>query len=492
MIDYATFCQLRSLLDQKHMNQAQVASELKLDPKTVAHWAPLTRYQQRQNSKRSSKLDSFKGQIVALLESHPFSAQQILQKIKIQGYGGGYSILKEFVQQVRPVRKPAFLMLEFGPGECAQADWGTFGSIPVGSTRRRLSFFVMVLCYSRLMYVEFTLGEAMDQFLGCHRRALEFFGGVPSKIMIDNLKTGVLEHPLGEAARFNPRYLDFAAHYGFAPVACQVKKANEKGRVENGVGYVKKNFLEGLNPHAFEAVNPAARQWLDTVANVRVHGETRVKPLERFASEKTSLKPLPPVGYDCALIRPISANSCCRITFQANRYTVPYIYASKRLTLKVYGDKLLLFHNEKNIATHIRSYDRRQDIKNQDHIQELINQRDKARAQTSLQAFLCLGPQAEIYAQTLRDKRINASHHIQKIVALSQLYSADKVAQALSDAIKYDAYGCEYITNILEQRERMLSPSSPLHLTHRQDLLDLDLPPADLTPYEPKPHNPAT
>ena len=241
-----------------------------------------------------------------------------------------------------------------------------------------------------------------------------------------------------------------------------------------------------------EAVYPAARQWLDTVANVRVHGETRVKPLERFASEKTSLKPLPPVGYDCALIRPISANSCCRITFQANRYTVPYIYASKRLTLKVYGDKLLLFHNDKNIATHTRCYDRRQDIKNQDHIQELINQRDKARLQTSLQAFLRLGPQAEIYAQTLRDKRINAQHHIQKIVALSQLYSADKVAQALSDAIKYDAYGCEYIANILEQRERMLSPSSPLHLTHRQDLLELDLPPADLTPYEPKPHNPAT
>ena len=94
MIDYATFCQLRSLLDQKRMNQAQVASELKLDPKTVARWAPLTRYQQRQSSKRPSKLDSFKGQIVALLESHPFSAQQILQKIKIQGYGGGYSILR--------------------------------------------------------------------------------------------------------------------------------------------------------------------------------------------------------------------------------------------------------------------------------------------------------------------------------------------------------------------------------------------------------------
>jgi len=120
-------------------------------------------------------------------------------------------------------------MLEFAPGECAQVDWGSFGSITVGSTRRRLSFFVMVLCYSRLMYVEFTLSEGMEQFLACHRHAFEFFGGgVPAKVMIDNLKVGVLDHPLGAPARFNPRYLDFAAHHHFCPVACQVKRANEK------------------------------------------------------------------------------------------------------------------------------------------------------------------------------------------------------------------------------------------------------------------------
>lgn len=487
MIDYPTFCQLRLLLDEKHLSAAQVASQLKLDPKTVAHWAPQTRYQRRQSSKRPSKLDAFKGQIITLLESHPFSSQQVLQALKTQGYTGGYSILKEFIHQVRPVRKPAFLMLEFGPGECAQVDWGSFGSITVGSAKRRLSFFVMVLCHSRMMYVEFTLAEGMEQFLCCHQRAFEFFGGVPAKVMIDNLKVGVLEHPIGSAARFNPRYLDFAAHYGFSPVACQVKKANEKGRVENGVGYVKKNFLAGLQIPSFDAVNPAARQWLDTVANVRIHGETRIKPLERFAQEKPLLKSLPLSAYDCAVIRPIGANSCCRVTFEANRYTVPYLYASQRLTLKTYPEKLLLYHNEKLIAMHPRSYDRRQDIKNPDHIQELLNQRQRARDQTCLQAFLSLGPKAEIYGQKLREKRLNAPHHIQKIIALTQLYGPQKVTRALDDALNYEAYGCEYIANLLEQRERQLAPSSPLHLTHRQDLLELDLPPADLSPYEPKP-----
>ena len=103
----------------------------------------------------------------------------------------------------------------------------------------------MVLCHSRMAYVEFTCGEAMEHFLACHQNALEFFGGTPGVILIDNLKTGVLKHPFGERAVFNPRYLDFAAHYGFEARACNVRKANEKGRVENGVGYVKKNFLAG-------------------------------------------------------------------------------------------------------------------------------------------------------------------------------------------------------------------------------------------------------
>ena len=204
MIDYPTFCQIRMLLDEKHLTAAQVAVELQLDPKTVAKWAEQTRYQPRQAAKRPSKLDAFKGRIVGLLERHPYSAQQVLQEIKPQGYAGGYSILKEFVRLVRPVRKPAFLMLEFAPGECAQVDWGSFGSVTVGTTQRRLSFFVMVLCYSRLLYVEFTLSEGMEQFLSCHRHAFEFFGGIPAKVMIDNLKVGVLEHPPGRGGPFQP------------------------------------------------------------------------------------------------------------------------------------------------------------------------------------------------------------------------------------------------------------------------------------------------
>jgi transposase len=494
VIDYETFCRIRLLHDQQGLKSSQIAAELGLDPRTVDHWIDQATYQPRQTPKRPSKLDSFKGPIVAMLERHPYTAQQILQQIRQQGYAGGYSILKEFVRQVRPVRKPAFLMLEFAAGECAQVDWGNFGSIQVGSTRRRLSFFVLVLCYSRLMYLEFALAETMEQFLTCHRHALEFLGGTTQKVMIDNLKVGVLRHPIGAPAQFNPRYLDFAAHYGFEPVACNVKKGNEKGRVENGVGYVKKNLLRGLEIPSFEAINPAGRQWLETVANVRIHGETRRKPLELFEQEKPLLRPLPAMPYDCAVIRSTGANSCYRVVFDTNRYSVPHLYASQKLTLKVYPDQLFIYHHDKLIATHTRSYDRRQKITNPDHTTELLIQRQKAHQQTLLLAFLSLSPRAELYCRRLQEKRLNVPHHIQKIVALSEIYGPDQVARAIDDALTFQADGCEYIANILEQRQRPCATPGALHLTRRQDLLDLDLPPADLDLYEHKqePHPPTT
>lgn len=490
MIDYATFCRLRQLHDEQGLKVSQIAAELHLDPKTVEKWVDQPTYQPRQGTKRPSKLDSFKGQILTLLERHPYTAQQVLQQLRQQGYAGGYSILKEFVRQVRPVRKPAYLMLEFAPGECAQVDWGSFGSVTVGATRRRLSFFVMVLCYSRLLYIEFTLSEGMEQFLSCHRHAFEFFGGASEKVMIDNLKVGVLRHPVGQQALFHPRYLDLAAHYGFRPIACNVRSGNEKGRVESAVGYVKKNFLNGLDIPFFASVNPAAIQWRDTVANVRVHGETHRRPIDLFTQEKARLKPLPVMPYDCALVRPIGANGCCHVIYDTNRYSVPHLYASQKLTLKLYPDQLLLFHQEKLIATHVRSYDRRQKLSNPDHTKELLTQRQKARTQTLLLTFLALGAHAEPYVRQLETKCLNTRHHIQKIVALSEIYGPEKVGRALQDALVFEAYGCEYIANILEQRERLGAPPSALHLTRRQDLLDLELPPADLTAYDPKPTPP--
>jgi transposase len=225
MIDYATWCAIRDGFAQ-HLGARQLARQLGLNVKTVRRWRARP-YAPRAAVARASKLDPFKGRIVGWLDAHPLSAQQVFQRLCEAGYDGGVSIVKDYVRRIRPRPRAAFLTLAFAPGEVAQVDWGEWGSIAVGNTRRRLSFFVMVLAYSRQLYVEFALSQGMEHFLAAHIRAFEALG-VPRKVMVDNLRTAVLAHVRGEPPHFNPRYLDFARHYGFEVVACNVAKGNEK------------------------------------------------------------------------------------------------------------------------------------------------------------------------------------------------------------------------------------------------------------------------
>lgn len=493
MIAYELFCMIKDLHQRLGLTVPQIARETNLHPETVAKWLAREKHAPRRPAPRAGKLDPFKPHVVRWLESHPYTATQILLRLREMGFAGGVTIVKDYVRKVRPPRAHAFLTLSFAPGECAQVDWGQHGSIPVGNTRRRLSFFVMVLCYSRMLYIEFTLSETMEHFLACHQHAFEFFGGVPQKIMLDNLKSAVLRRAVGEAPVLNPRYKDFSDHYGFYVAPCGVGQPHEKGRVENAVGYVKKSFLAGLDLSDFRFVAPAARQWIETVANVRLHGTTKRKPIELFQMEKPCLKPLPQQPYDVGVVLPARATNRFRVTLDTNAYSVPAEYASARLSLKAYPDHLCVYHQDKLIARHIRRYDRRLDVEDPDHPRALLQQRRRAQDQKLLMRLLTLSPKAEAFYHELHQRRLNAPHHVRKIVALSEIYGADKTARAIEDALEFQAFSCEYVANILEQRARLLPEPGALHLTRRQDLLELDLPPPNLALYaqDPGPADPS-
>lgn len=493
MMRYEQFVRLRHLLDVERCSVAQVAQTLQIDIKTAQVWAARPGYPARTLRPRPSLLDPHKGDIVRLLHLHPYSARQVQEQLRERGYTGGYSILKDFIRQVRPRRPSAFLTLHFEPGECAQIDWGYAGTFLVGATRRRLSFLVMVLGYSRRMYVEFTLTETLEQFLAGQQNAFTQWGGSPKKLVVDNLKSAVLSHPCGQPAVYNPHYLDFARHYGCELRACNVRAAHEKGRVENGVGYVKKNFLNGLTlSGSLAGINAAAARWLDEVANVRIHGETRQKPMDRFALEKPALCPLPAALYDVGRTQVAHATRRFRVHCDGNRYSVPAEYAGARLNLRVYPDRLLVYHQQKLIAEHVRKYERGADIENPDHARALLAQRPRAQEQKILQRFLQLTPLAEEYYRHLEQRRVNARLHVRKIVALSEIHGVEEVVRALTDTHELQAYSCEYIANLLEQRRRFLPEAGALHLTRRQDLLELDLPEANLDLYEPQPNGETT
>jgi transposase len=483
MIHYELFSKIKHLKEHKGLTAPQIATQLALDPRTVRKWLAQP-FRAKKTTPRPSKLDPFKHHVLRMLETHPYTATQIFQRIREQGFDGGYSIVKRYVRKVRPPKSPPFLTLSFPPGQCAQVDWGSYGAVNVGSTRRKLSFFVMVLCYSRMMYVEFSVSQSMEHFLGCHQNAFEFFNSVPKKIMVDNLKSAVLRHFVGEAPLLNPKYLDFANHYGFTIAPCNVGKGNEKGRVENAVGYVKKNFLAGLDIPDFNAIAAALRHWLDTICNVRIHGQTRQKPLDLFENERPLLNPLPHNPFDIATVSQVRASSQFRITIDTNRYSIPAEYAGQRLTLKTYPDRLCLYHNHKLIARHVRSYDRYQDFEDPDHPKELLKQRKKARDQKIFMRFLTLCPKAEQYYLKLAQRRMNPHHHVRKIVALAEIYDPEIVARAIEDAFSFEAFSSEYITNLIEQRSRSLPEPGALHLSRREDLLQIKLNQPDLSIYE--------
>ena len=484
MISYELWCQIRDYRDRQHMTLGQIAKAMHLHHRTVATWAAMSHYETRKNVARASVLDPFKGQVVRLLDAHPLSAQQVFQRLREDGYAGGYTTVKDYVHRIRPKHRPAFLKLAFAAGEAAQVDWGSWGTIGVGNTRRQLSFFVMVLCHSRRMYLEFFVSQTMEHFLEAHEHAFAAFNAVPQRIIIDNLKTGVLEHLAGCAPVFNQRYLDYSRHCGFTISACTVRSGWEKGRVENAVGYVKKNFLNGLELSDFSAINPAAQLWLDSVANVRIHGETGQRPIDLFEQEKAHLLPRNRAAYDVARIGTARVSKQFRVAFDANTYSVPVQYVGINVTVKAYPDRVCVYHAEQLIARHVRSYDRRRDIEDPDHPKVLVAQRRNANAQRLLLRFLALTPKAAAYHEGLMGRRLNWRNHVAKINALAEIYGDGDTGRAIEDALAFDAYSCEYITNLLEARARKLPEASPLQLTRRQDLLELDIAPPDLSLYE--------
>jgi hypothetical protein len=211
------------------------------------------------------------------------------------------------------------------------------------------------------------------------------------------------------------------------------------------------------------------------VANVRVHGETRQKPTDLWQQEKPYLNPLPVHPCDIATVSQVRASRQFRITLETNRYSVPAHLAGQAFTLKTYPDRLGIYRRDQLIARHIRSYDRYGDFEDPDHPKPLLEQRKKASDHTLVMRLLALSPKVETYYLKLEQHRLNPHHHVRKIVVLSDIYGPKAVARAMEDAFAYEAFASDYIADLLDQRARFTPEASALHLTRREDLLEIRL-----------------
>jgi transposase len=432
------------------------------------------------------KLTPYEDYLRRRLQEYPeLSARKLLLELRRQGYAGGYTLLKEFLRGVRDRTPKAFLRIETLPGEFAQVDWANVGSIQIGNARRKLSCFVMVLSYSRMMYLEFTLSQCLEDFLACHVNAFRFFGGIPKKINYDNLKTVVLSR-VGAEIRFHPRFLDFAGYCLFEPVPCAVRAAWQKGKVESGIKYVRSAFLAGRSLLNLPELRAEGARWLAEEANARIHGTTRERPLDRFAAEKPLLSALPPTDYDCAIVRSVQATEQALVQFETNRYTVPSAKARRTLTLKATGQTVMVYDGPTLIATHARCYEKYRVIENPAHYAGLLAQRKKARQAKRVEAFLALGPECEAYLKGLVAAELHLSSHLDKILELARLYGREELLGAVRHALKYNAFGAAYVQNIVLQRQaaRNRPRIEPLRLAKRPDWAEVSVEETDLGLYD--------
>lgn len=492
MIDAERWAEARRLHRVERYKVRAIARRLGLDPKTVSRALRQESYPgaRPQRRRRGSILDAYREAIRRYVAEADLSAVQVHARlVKEHRYPGEITLVRAFVRELRRSEAQAFLRLSFLPGECAQVDWAHFGRVRIGRTSRRVSAFVMVLAHSRLMYIELTLSERMDAFLEAHVRAFDFLGGVPNRCLYDNCKTVVLQR-FGDGVRFHPKLLELAGHYLFQVRACPPRRPWHKGRVESGIRYVRESFLRGRGP--IQDIDRERRDlalWRDEVANERLHAVTRRRPQELFdEAERAALLPLPRNPHDTAVVESVSAGKFYRVPFDGNLYSVPYQLAHHRgLVLRATTTEVTLYAEHELVARHDRSYERGRDVSDPSHDRGLRAKRRRADRHLALGRMISvLGPEAELYATGLAREHVRASHHVTRILALAERYGAQDVREALLRALSHEAFGADYVLNVVhqERRLRLAGPAAQAAVLHDKDLAAIALAEPDLTRFD--------
>ena len=290
---------------------------------------------------QGTKLEPFHPQIAAWLRD-PIKSQwtgaRMLDELQDRGYEGGRTVLTEYLRAIRP--KPTAMAearFHVTPGQQAQIDWAEMGPVPIGGVMTKVYVFVAILAWSRTLFVRFTTDMRLLTWLDCHRRAFEFFGGVPHEVLFDNLKTGV-ESRAGGTIRWHPAYAALAVGCGFVPMAHFPMRPKTKGRVERIVRFARERFFIGRELTYLDSFNLEAVEWLDKRANRRVHRMTATRPCDRLEVERAALLPL--VDYDVVLEEARVADAYALVSCDGVRYSVPPNHARKPLIMQRRPDGL--------------------------------------------------------------------------------------------------------------------------------------------------------
>jgi transposase len=480
---------IRRLFFAEHWKIGTIAAELRVHRDTVDLAIEPKRFTNVAYRATATALDPYKPFVQATLEEHPrLRATRLFEMIKQRGYTGSVWPLRRYVRHVRPVAKhEAFFRLSTFPGEQAQVDWGSFGTLAVANTRRALSCFVMVLSWSRAPFARFVLDQTLESFLRCHVAAFEAFGGTPRALLYDNLKAVVLERA-GDAIRFHPRLLDFAGYYHFAPQPVAVARGNEKGRVERFIRYLREAFFAARTFRSVDDLNRQLDDWIQSVALARlVPGDPDKRHVhEAFDEERSKLLPLPAHPYACDHVRPVASGKTPYIRFDNNDYSIPHTLVRKPLTLAASDVVVRILDGDVEVARHARSWGYRQQIETEAHLAALADDKRHAREHRGRNRVTVACPCAALFFDKVALHGGHLGGTTTRLLHLLDQYGARELDAAIAEAYRRSAFDAQSVAHVLDQRRRARGQRAPLPpvLPNDPRVKDLVVPPRSLGAYD--------
>jgi transposase len=363
-------------------------------------------------------------------------------RLKERGFRGSYSAIRRFVRTLEPKQPEAFVRVETAPGEEAQVDFGYAGRLldPQTGVLRKAWAFVMVLAWSRFMYVEFVFDQTVATWLTLHRNAFAALGGVPKRIVLDNLKAGITK-ACWDDPQIQLAYRECAEHYGFLIAPCRPRTPEHKGKVEQGgVHYVKRNFLGGRTPSSSTQANADVLAWCRTTAGQRTHGTTKQQPLVQFEqTERATLQPLPPAPYDLALWKLVTLHRDCYVVFDSAFYSAPFRLIGQHLHVRGGSREVRLYTADfQLVATHPRARQPGERLTHADHLPPeklpgLLLEEEHCRVTAS-----DIGPATrEVVESLLGDGVIDRRRTVLRLLSLRERYGDQRLERGCARALRF-------------------------------------------------------
>lgn len=440
MIDDATVADIRRLFFAEHWKVGTIARQLELHPDAVRRAVGSGAFNQRKAAPaRPSVIDPFRPFVVETLARYPrLRATRLFEMVRARGYTGSVVQLRRYVATVRATpHAEAFLRRSTLPGEEGQVDWAHFGSITVGRAKRPLMCFVLVLGWSRAMYARFFHDQTTASFLCGHVGAFEALGGVPRRLLYDNLKSAVVER-VGDAIRFGADLLELSAHYHFEPRACAPYRGNEKGKVERAIQYLRHAFFAARSFADIDDLNGQLADWIAQVAHRRLAPDDseRRTVAELLALERPKLLGLPGAAFSVERSLQLRSGKTPYLRVDLNDYSIPHTLVGQPLHVRVSQHAVRIFAPDGALAVeHARCFDAGQRVEDKAHTQALERHKRHARELRGRPDLVRQCPSAEGLLEALLARARPMGPEVRALLLLCERHGAAVVDGAIAHCL---------------------------------------------------------